>query len=912
VLLLLHANRPVGVDRLAEALWPGRLPQSAAGNMRTYMSALRRVLCLGSADRLPRLTAGPGGYRLDLEPSELDVLVFDDLSARGRHALGNDDPAAAAGMLSEALGLWRGRPAEDVALDGETAGAVAELEERRLAAEEAWVDAQLMLGNDAELITRLRGLVARHPLREWLWGQLMTALYRTGRQAEALAAFQRLRGQVADELGVEPGPHLQRIQQQILRGDPLESTSPSAARLAPQVPVPPAQLPPDIASFTCRAAQLRRLDMVLAARGADDATSPVICAISGMAGVGKTALAVHWAHQVAGQFGDGQLYVNLRGFDPTGRVLSPAEAVRGFLDALGVAPERIPAGPAAQTGLYRSLLAGKRVLVLLDNARDAGQVRALLPGAPGCAALVTSRNRLAGLVVGENAYLLPLNPLSGTESRRLLANRTGPDRLAAEPHATEGIIALCSGLPLALVIVAAWAAVHPHVPLATLTGVLRRSRGLPDALDTADPATDVRAVLSWSYAQLSDAAARLFRLIGLHRGPDLSVPAAASLAGIPVNRVRPLIAELGCASLVTEPAPGRYTLHDLLRAYAGELALTSESDADRSAALHRLLDHYLHTAREADRLFSPHRDLLTATPPHPGTTLEDFASYQQALTWFDAEHKVLLAAVEHAARDGFDIHAWQLPCSLGAFLERRGHWHDWVATQQLAAAAARRLGDRAAQAEAHRSLGLAYGRLGRYDNAHAELRCALDLFRQLNADDGLAYTHRCIGFVFEYQGHYTESLEHSRRALHLYRRAGHEVGQARALNGIGWTHSRLGEHHQALACGEQALAVQERIGDRYGQAATWDSLGYAHHHLGHHEQAIACYQHSLTLAQDLGGRYMQAQVLTHLGDAHHAAGDTAAAQHAWRDALDLLDQLRHPEADEVRARLRNVITRARR
>jgi DNA-binding SARP family transcriptional activator/tetratricopeptide (TPR) repeat protein len=902
--LLLHANRPVSADRLAEALWPGGLPQSAAANVRTYVAKLRRALCPADRQYLPLLDLQPGGYCLQVRPFDLDLLVFDDLVTRGCRALGSGDPAAAAGLLRDALELWRGSAAEDVTVDGDAAMLLAGLSQRHVAAQEAWNDARLALGEGADLVTGLRGLVAEHPLRERFHAQLMAALAGAGRQAEALAAYQDARRALVDQLGIEPGPQLQELQERILAGNinlliPLDSERTSATARACPVP---RQLPTGVGRFVGRADELKALSELLT-HGAGAGGAVMISAIGGPAGIGKTALALHWAHQAAERFPDGQLYVNLRGFDPIGRVLSPTEAVRGFLEALGVTPQHIPGGLAPRTGLYRSLLAGRRLLVLLDNARDAEQVRPLLPGSPGCAAVVTSRNQLAGLAASEGARLLPLNLLDDTEARQLFTSRTGPARLAAEPHATDEIVALCAGLPLALVVVAARAAAQPGIPLAMLADALRRSRGLPDTLDTADPATDVRTVLSWSYVQLSGDAARLFRLIGLHPGPDLTMPAAASLAGIPTDRVTTLTAELARANLLTEHTPGRYSLHDLLRAYSSELTLAIDSDADRCAAHHRMHDHYLHTARTAGRLLSPHRDPLTVAPLHPGTVPEDLADYQQAFTWFAAEHQVLRSIVEHAAHNRSDVHAWQLPWSLSLFLDRQGHWHDWVAVQQIAVDAARRLGDRTAQARAHRSLGLAYGRLSRYEDAHTELRCALELFRQLGASEAQAHTHRSIAATFERQERYTETQAHNRDALELYRTIGHQFGQARALNGVGWAHARLGEYQQGLAHCEQALALQEHIGDRYGQAETWDSLGYARHHLGHYEQATLCYQRSLTLYRDLQDRYFQAQTLTHLGDTHHSADHAAAARRAWREALDIFDQLGHPDADQVRARL---------
>jgi len=689
----------------------------------------------------------------------------------------------------------------------------------------------------------------------------------------------------------------------VLRADPtLETVRSSGARTLAAVPAP-AQLPAAVANFTGRDEYLKQLDALVTDPRTVNAV--VVTAIGGTAGVGKTALAVHWAHRVADRFGDGQLYVNLRGFDPSGSAMEPAEAIRAFLDALTVPPERIPAGPAAQAGLYRSLLAGKRMLIVLDNARDAEQVRPLLPGSPGCLVVVTSRAQLAGLVATDGAHPLTLDLLTPAEAHDLLAHRLGADRLAAEPDAVGEIITGCAGLPLALTIVAARAVYSPF-GLTTIAAELRDAQGGLDPFDSGDPATDVRAVFSWSYRTLSDDAARLFRLLGVHPGPDVSTPAAASLAGTSPDQIRPLLAELTRTHLIREHRPGRYGFHDLLRAYATEQTHRHDTDGERHAATHRLLDHYLHTAYTADRLLHPVRDPITPVPPQPGVSPETPADHRQALAWFTTEHPVLLAAVDHAANTGFDTHTWQLAWTLANFLDRRGYWPDQAATLHAAVAAARRLADPAAQARGHRDLAYAYLRLGRYDDAHTELRCALDLYDQTGDQVGQARTHLIVALLRGRQGRHAEALHHARQALDLSRAAGHRAGQARALNDVGWAHAQLGDHQQALTACQQALPLHQELGNRAGQAATWDSLGYAHHHLGHHTQAITSYQHALDLLRDLGERYNEADTLTHLGDTYRAAGDPDAARDAWQQALTILDELHHPDADQVRTKLHHL------
>jgi tetratricopeptide (TPR) repeat protein/transcriptional regulator with XRE-family HTH domain len=686
---------------------------------------------------------------------------------------------------------------------------------------------------------------------------------------------------------------------------PLEGVPAVESRLAL------AQLPLAVPGFAGRSAQLAALDAVAALAVQSRPVTVVISAVSGTAGVGKTALAIHWAHRVRDRFPDGQLYVNLRGFDPGGAVMAAAEAVRRFLDALGVPAERIPADLDAQAGLYRSLLAGRRMLVVLDNARDAEQVRPLLPGAAGCLVVVTSRSELSGLVAGAGAHPVSLDLLTGPEAWQLLAARLGPERLAAEPDPVQEIIQWCARLPLALAIVAARAAAHPDFPLAALAAELREPAERLDALADADPGSDLRAVFSWSYRALSPPAARLFRLLGLHPGPDISAAAAASLAGLAPAQLRPLVAELTAAHLIVEHLPRRYTLHDLLRAYAEEQACHGEGADDRREAIQRLLDHYVHTAYAADRLLDPLRESIVLVEPRPGVTPERLTDNSHARAWFTAEHAVLLAALDHAAGTGFHTHAWQLAWCLVDFLDWQGHWHDYVATQRTALTAAERLGDPAAQALTHRHLARAHARLGHIDEAHSQLRHALKLYDQLGHQVGQAATQMSLALIVERQRRYTEALHHAQLALDLYRAAGKQRGQAIALNACGWYQAHLSDYSQALASCQQALSLFQELGDHTQEAAVLDSVGYAHHHLGNHREAAACYRRAVTLLRELGDRYSEAGTLTHLGDAHHAAGDTTAARDAWREALTILDELGHPDADDVRAKLRDLASQRR-
>jgi tetratricopeptide (TPR) repeat protein len=660
-----------------------------------------------------------------------------------------------------------------------------------------------------------------------------------------------------------------------------------------------------VAGFAGRADELARLDGVLAS-GGQEQTAVAVCVVTGVAGVGKTALAVHWAHRVANRFPDGQLYVNLRGFDPGGSAMQPAEALRGCLDALGVPPQRVPADVGTQAALYRSLLAGRRMLVLLDNARDAEQVRPLLPGSPRCLVVVTSRDTLRGVLVAVGAQVVALDPPSAGEARELLAKRLGGDRVASEPRAVEQIVDRCARLPLALSVVAARAAANAAFPLGALAHELRDAHRDLGVFAGGDPATDVRAVFSWSYRALGAEAARLFRALALHPGPDVAAPAAASLAAVPTGQARRLLAVLAGAHLVTEPAPGRYAFHDLLRAYATELAHAADSEVDRRIAQERLLDHYLHTAHRAVVLLYPEGDPITLAPPRPGVTPEDLAGHESALAWLAAEQPAPLATVDQAVRSGFAMHAWQLAWALAESLRRRGHRHGLAACQRAALEAAQRLADSARQAHAHRQLGGAYTELGRYTDAHAHLRQALDRFGELADGAGQAQAHQGLARVFAHQGRHRDALGHAEKALELYQAAGHRWGQACALNNIGWDHVLLGDPRRALVYCGQALALHREIGDRAGEAATLDSLGYAHHHLRDYRQATARYEQAVSLYRELGDRHGEADTLTRLGDTHQAVGDTDATEHAWLRALTILDELGHPDADHLHAKLQHL------
>jgi DNA-binding SARP family transcriptional activator len=889
--LLVRANRVVSFDELASAVWDCAPPASSRVTLRNYVKCLRQIL----GPTASRLVTRDPGYLIRLGPDELDMLRFRALCERGGAAVRQADWERAAAEFAEALALWRGTPLADIPSDQLRLDVVPGLERLRCQATEWRIDADLHLGRHEDLVLELQVLVAEQPLRERFHAQLMLALYRSGRAAEALAAYEQARQVLADQLGADPGPELRRLHELVLRSDPGLAGPPKAI---PSGNVP-RQLPAAPRCFVGRAAELTALHG-LADRGAGETP---ISVIGGTAGVGKTALALHFAHEVTGRFPDGQLYVNLRGFDPAGPPVTPAEAIRDFLAALGADLRRVPPDVAAQAALYRSMIAGQRLLILLDNARDAGQVRPLLPGGAGCLVIVTSRRRLTGLVAADGAHPLTLDLLTPAEARELLRQRLGAGRLGA---GADEIITLCARLPLALSIAAAQAATRPALPLSDLAAELHDTRHRLDGLDTGDAPSSVRAVFSWSYQGLSSAAARLFRLLGVHPGPDISPAAAASLAGLPIADVSCALTELVAAHLVAEHVPGRFAFHDLLRAYAADQASVHDSPAERRAAIRRTLDHCLHAAYAADRLLIPARDPITLDDPAPGVCPEARAGCGAALTWFRAEHAALFAAVGLAAEYGFGRHAWQLAWALSTFLERQGHWRDWAATQNIALSAALDAGDQPGQAHAHRQLGRLSISSGRYTEAGRHLWPAIEGFRLSGDLVGEARTRLDVARALEGQGVHREAIDNAAAALELFRFAGHGTGQARALNGIGWCYAQLGEYSQTLAYCRQALDLHRDLGYHNGEAATLDSLGFAHHHLGHYTEAIECYRQGIELCRTEGDRYGEADGLSHLGDVHADVGDLPAARRSWQPALTIMDDLSHPDGAGIRVKLENA------
>ncbi|SDI96797.1 AfsR/SARP family transcriptional regulator [Nonomuraea jiangxiensis] len=903
--LLLNANRVVSTQQLIEATWGDHAPATARAQAQNRASSLRRLLRAAGDGDDPLVPKG-SGYLMSVADGQLDLQRMDSMVTQAEVLAGSGRPEEAGVLLRQALGLWRG-PALD-GLDSLHLRTVADhLEERRLAILERRIELDLALDRHADVVSELEGLVIAQPFRERLRGLLMMALHGSGRHAEALDVFRRTRRQLIEQLGVEPGAELQRLHERLLRGggagDEL-SRQRRASLSEESVPaitaIKPAQLPVAPSLFVGRASHFRQLDSILPK--SRDGASPYVCLIWGAPGVGKTALALHWAHKSRDHFPDGQLYTNLRGFDPAGTPVSPAEALRGFLEALHVPARHIPMDLDGRMALYRSIVVDRRILVILDNARDAEQVRPLLPGSAGCRAVVTSRRQLDGLLATHGAKPVMLDVFTEGEAVDFLTARLGAERADRDQDTVEAVAGACARLPLALAIVAGRAAAHPRFSIAEVHRELLEGRDRLDALAVDDPVSDPRAVFSWSYGALDASAARLFRLLGTAPGPDISATAAASLAGLPLRTTQSLLGELTRASLLVEHVPGRYTFHDLLRAYAGEQARVLDSESDLREARHRLLDHYVHLACAAALKLDPQREPIALDPPRAGVVLIPSPDRSEAFDWFVTEYQGLLAAVLTAG-DGFEVAAWRLAWALATFCTRQGLLQDQIAMQETVLEQAARAGDLVRQALSHRLCARACTMVGDQEQAAHHYEQAIAMYDGIGDRGGAAVVRLGLARVYEFQKQYELAIEQASLSLELFRQREDGRGQAMALNAVGWNHGLLGRYEEALSHCDQALVLCQRLGDAYAEAGIRDSLGFAYHNLGRYGEAVESYEHGLRLFQQAGDRYNEADVLTHLGDTHQAAGSPSLAQAAWRAAIAILDDLRHPDADRIRGRL---------
>jgi DNA-binding SARP family transcriptional activator len=886
-ILLLNPNRPVSVDALIEGLWGSRPPASAVANLQSYLSDLRRIL------RRDHLQTRHGGYLLQVDGEELDTTGFERLAGDGQRALDGQEYAVAAERLARALGLWRGRVLEGLSVPDAVEPEVTRLEELRVAVLEDSVEARLATGQHVSLSTELPPLVARHELRERLWGQLMLALYRSGRQSDALDTYRRLRRLLDEELGVGPSPPLQRLHQRILAADPdLDLAAP--ALVTANAPPPPRQLPAAPGHFVARAEALKRLDAQLTEAGAGAAP---LCAVVGTAGVGKTALVVHWAYQVASRFPDGQLYVNLRGYSAEPR-MRPVEALARFLRALDVPAEQIPADLDEAAAMYRSLLAAKRVLVVLDNADNPDQVRPLLPGGPASLAVVTSREQMLGLVARDGAYRLRLDTFAPHEALDLLGRVLGPQRVAAEPDAAAELAEACDFLPLALRIAAANLTGDPSQSIADQVRALTSGDRLTALAVAGDEQTAVRAAFDLSYRVLTAGERRLFRRLGLVPGADFAIGVAAALdpAGA---RSATVLARLAGANLVEQHAGDRFAFHDLLRRYAAERAAAEESPADRAAARQRLFDWYLRAADAAARLLYP--QLLRLPLPPAAAPEVPFAGAAGALTWLDAERFNLLDAVRQAAATGPRPAAWQLADTLRGYFALRRHTVDWLAAAHAADSAAAQEDEVCGQAAAQLSLAHAERCRGRYRQAIRHLESALALNRRAGwtAAEGTCQTN--LGNVHIDLGLLDRAAEHLAEAVRIARETGEPAREALALTSLGIVRAGLGRLRDAEACYRQALARQRKIGFRAGAAITLTNLGNADRMLGRFDGALAHLTEALAIHREVGDRDSEAVTLDRLAATHRDAGQYARAVEYARAALALARDIgdRRTEAEAL-------------
>jgi DNA-binding SARP family transcriptional activator/predicted negative regulator of RcsB-dependent stress response len=906
--LLLGAGRVVSLDELAETLWGSSPPRSARVTLQNYVRRLRRALADTDGSRISTL---PHGYLISVAASELDASKFEALQDAARDAAREGAWDQAAAQLRAALSLWRGEPLADVPSELLAQRVVPRLTEMRLQAVEARINADLHLGRHGEVIGELRQLVSVHPLRERLHALLMLALYRDGQQAEALAAYQRARRVLIDELGAEPGLELRRLEHQILTADPALETLPplpadsepeparagsgpgdAGAGGGPRAPglspaagaAVPRLLPAPVAHFAGRRSELKTLSRLLDQAGAQAQGTVVISAIGGTAGVGKTALAVHWAHRVAGLFPDGQLYVNLRGYDP-GQPMPAAEALAGFLRTLGLPGPQIPAELAERAAAYRSLLADRRVLIVLDNARDAEQVRPLLPGEPGCLVVVTSRDMLTGLVARDGADRVLLDVLPPADAMALLRALIGP-RVDRKPEAAVRIAGLCCCLPLALRVAAELATARPRVPLAVLADELEQQQHRLDLLEAGgDSATAIRQVFSWSLRHLDPATVSAFGLAAQHPGPDLDAWALAALAGCSHEQADPMLRELARAHLIQAVGASRYGMHDLLRAFGRELASSDAGGIDAHAALTGLLVYLQHAAAAAmDILFPAEagqrpRPLLTADPLPP------FTGEAQARAWLDAERATLVAATVQAADKGWHAHAINLAGITHRYLTVGGYYAEAVTVQQSALHAAELAGDLDAEADALLNLGDVRQRQSQHEDALRCLERAHELTR-LTGDQAAEYRVLSgLAMINYLQGRYRQAVGNYQQILDLCQSAGSQRQQIRALLGLGTIALLTGRYQQADRQLRQAADLCGVIGERVYLANALANLGDLHLRQGSYQEAADHLERSAAICRDSGDHVSATYAACYLARTAVRQGQYHPAEKRLRAAL---------------------------
>ncbi|MGH3730116.1 MAG: tetratricopeptide repeat protein, partial [Micromonosporaceae bacterium] len=882
-LLLLEAGQVVSTDRLIELLFHGDPPGDPRKALQVHVSRLRR--CLASAEAV-RLVSHPAGYAIHCEPDAIDVHRFTGMVERARRG---DDPVRRAQVLREALALWRGPALADLASKLRQR-VCAGLDEARLGALELRVEADLVVGNrHDDLAAELADLTSRHPTRERLIAARMLALYRAGRQTDALEVYQETARRLVAEFGIDPGAELRELHTAILREDPgLAGPPPAPTSHTPSVKVRPAQLPADLSTFTGRGDELANL---LEVHHGQHRTA-VITAIDGMAGIGKTTLAVHAAHHLAPHYPDGQIFLDLHGFTEGVPPVEPADAVDRMLRSLGVPVDQASSNLHDRAALYRSVLADKRVLILLDNAETEVQVEPLLPAAPGCLVLVTSRRRLAGLD-DVNPISLDLLPLP--DAVALFTRIVGANRLVKEdPSSVAQVVELCGQLPLAIRIAAARLRTRPSWSLGDLVERLGDRRHRLAELQAGN--RSVTAAVDLSYEHLTDDRRRLFRLLGLCPGPDIDARATAALAGTTPHHARRLLDDLLDVHLLQQRSPDRYRAHDLLRAHAAQTCAEEEPESAQRSALARLFDWYLHAVTSAMKLIRPDRQPQVPEVAAPAAPLPRLRDFDEAMAWLEAERHNLLATVQDAAARGFHNHAWKIPNVLYRYFHVRGYNDDWIAANQLALEATRTLGDLHGEAEMLNKLGLSYVQSGRFRDALAPLEGAIALHRQLGDRQGEALTASNLGIACWQSGRRTEAVDHFHEALAFLDDDSSSEARIilpRVLNNLGKAYLRLGRHAEALEHLQRGLELRRPIGDRFGIAATLANLGVLYARLGQYERALEHLGEALEIQRDLGHRDGQVDTHMGLGEVYARQRQHHRARQEYERALTLNRQIGH-------------------
>ncbi|BCB85590.1 AfsR/SARP family transcriptional regulator [Phytohabitans suffuscus] len=872
-MLLLNAGRVVPVDRLVDAMWDGTPPNTARGQLQTCVSRLRRSLAATLGDEV--IVTDPAGYSVRIAPDDLDATVFSQLTVEARAATEGDRLEKARAGYRAALELWRGPALSGIASRSVQRGAAA-LDEQQAVAIEECVEVELRLGRERELLGELTDLVELYPLRERLRAQLMLALYRAGRQADALAVYREARAVLADELGIEPGPALREMHQRILVGD-------VGALADERRPHPPARcLPRTAADFTGRGEVVARL--VEAVERADPG-GPVIQLIDGMAGSGKTTLAVHVATLLSGRYPDAQLFVDLHGHSER-RPLEPTAALVTLLRQLGVPSERIPPSPDERVALWRTELAARRVLVVLDNAASTAQVGPLLPAAPGCLALVTSRRRLVGL---DGVHPEPLPVLAEPEAVELLGRVAGPERITAEPAAAVEVVRRCGYLPLAIRLAGARLAHRRSWRVADLAARLRRERPVLPELAAED--RTVASAFALSYRQLPEPSQRLFRLLGLYPGAWFDALGAAAIADLPLAEAQDQLDELVDRHLVEEPGAGRFRLHDLMREYASELATATEPEAARQAAVGRVLDWALHAVAGATSELERgqlHGSLNLRRPMRPDLVVR-FADDGSA--WLEEQRLNLPALVRCAADTGHHEYAWKLARAMWRFLFIRYYGDDLLATQLDGLAAAQRSGDDAAVATMHNYLASVYFRAGEYLDAIEHVEAALKLRERLGHERDAAICRGNLGVVMIQLGRVAEAVECSLQALTTWRRLANEQGISSTLADLGMAYMLLGRYDESLRMHRRHLLLGVELGLDLQVGFAIGHIAQVRLRLGQARVAIRLLRSALHLKRRTGNRYGEGEVLNDLGVGHRLCGERATAERYHRDALRIMREI---------------------